>query len=63
MYDHQSLCVRALFSDSVNEIKAVSDRTVWVGPAGGAVLTHFQHIIVLDAKTVLKSQTVLKHFD
>lgn len=43
-----SLCVSAVLSDSVDKIKTVSDRTVWVGPAGDTVLMHFQQVIVLE---------------
>lgn len=50
----------ALLFHRVDQIKTVSDGTVRVRPAGGAVLTHFQHIMVLDrGREKQKGKTVI----
>lgn len=60
MYDCRCVWMSALLFHRVDQIKTVSDGTVRVRPAGGAVLTHFQHIMVLDrGREKQKGKTVI----
>lgn len=60
MYDCRCVWMSALLFHRVDQIKTVSDGTVRVRPAGSAVLTHFQHIMVLDrGREKQKGKTVI----
>jgi hypothetical protein len=47
MHDYGSFSLSAVLCDNVEQLEGAADGAVWVGPAGGHVLTHLQDIVIL----------------